>query len=106
MGDYLDLNGSSAEGRMLRASANLPPSEPIVFSARAQLLVSRLGRTSIPSPRFLLMSPRAVYILVTHLVNKRPQTTCERVIPLSTIRQVGLSTLRDDWIVSVSYTHL
>ena len=99
MGDYLDLNGSSAEGRMLRASANLPPSEPIVFSARAQLLVSRLGRTSIPSPRFLLMSPRAVYILVTHLVNKRPQTTCERVIPLSTIRQVGLSTLRDDWIV-------
>ena len=47
MGDYLDLNGSSAEGRMLRASANLPPSEPIVFSARAQLLVSRLGLSLI-----------------------------------------------------------
>lgn len=99
MGDYLDVNGSSAEGRMLRACAHLSAGEHVVFSARAQLLVSRLGRTSVPSPRFLLLTPRGVYLLVTHLVNKRPQTTCERMIPLSTIQGVSLSHLRDDWIV-------
>lgn len=99
LGDYLDVNGSSAEGRMLRASANLPGTELVVFSGRAQLLVARLGRSSIRSPRFLLMTSRAVYILVTHLVNKRPQTTTERVIPLTAIRSVGFSHLRDDWMV-------
>ena len=45
LGDYLDLNGSSAEGRMLRGAAGT--SETVVFSARAQLLVSRLGRSSV-----------------------------------------------------------
>lgn len=97
LGDYLDLNGSSAEGRMLRGAAGT--SETVVFSARAQLLVSRLGRSSVRSPRFLLMTPRAVLILVTQLVNKRPQTMLERTIPLSTIRGVGLSNLRDDWVI-------
>ena len=98
LGDYLDVNGSSAEGRLLRTSANLG-SEPVVFSSRAQLLVSRLGRSSVRSPRFLLVTARAVHLLVTHLVNKRPQTICERVVPLASIRGIGLSPLRDDWVV-------
>ncbi|WFD29654.1 class II myosin [Malassezia sp. CBS 17886] len=99
LGDYLDLDGSSAEGRMLRAAAGLDSHEPVAFSARAQLLVSRLGRTSRPSPRFLVLTNRAVYIVVTHLANKQLQTVCERRIPLTGIRSVGVSALRDDWVV-------
>ncbi|PKI83271.1 Myo1p [Malassezia vespertilionis] len=99
LGDYLDVNGGAAEGRMLRAAAGISNGEPAVFSARAQLLVSRLGRTSRPSPRFLIMTNHTVYILVTHLVNKMPQTVCERRIPLTAIRSIGLSTLRDDWVI-------
>ncbi|KAN0062042.1 class II myosin [Thecaphora frezii] len=100
MGDYLDVNGKgSAEGQMLRQAAGLGAGEEVAFSSRIQLLVSRLGRSSKPSPRFLLLTDKAVYILVTQLVNNQAQTSCERKINLSTIVSVGLSNLRDDWVV-------
>ncbi len=61
--------------------------------------MSRLGRSSVRSPRFLILTDKAVYILVTQLVNKQVATTCERRINLGAISAVGLSNLRDDWVV-------
>lgn len=99
MGDYLDINGSSAEGEMLRSVAGMSGNEAAAFSSRIQLLVSRLGRSSQRSPRFLVVTERAVYIIVTQLVNKQVQTVLERKINLGSIQTVGLSCLRDDWVV-------
>ena len=99
MGDYLDVGGSNAEGQMLRQASGMGPGESVAFSGRIQLLVSRLGRSSVRSPRFLILTDKAVYILVTQLVNKQVSTTCERRINLGAISAVGLSNLRDDWVV-------
>jgi myosin-1 len=98
-GDYLDVGGSSAEGEMLRRASGMAAGEQVAFSARVQILVSRLGRSSKPSPRFFVLTDKAAYFIVTQLVNKQPTTTCERRIVLGSITSVGLSGLRDDWIV-------
>lgn len=71
MGDYLDINGKSALGEELSDACGLgsklawvcpemhiltrSPDEQVTFSARGQLLVSKLGRSSKPSPRFLVV---------------------------------------------------
>lgn len=153
-GDYLLVgDGESAEGGMLRSAAGIGGEldrslkmergalrlillllsfvdvvggEQVAFSARAQTLVSKLGRSSTRSPRYLVLvrsvfpsisssvqrranlgvSPqteKAVYILITQAVNGRAQTTLERKIPLITIKSVGLSGLRDDWIVRFNF---
>lgn len=39
--------------------------------------------------------------MISQAVNGRAQTTVERRIPLVTIKSVGLSALRDDWIVRI-----
>lgn len=109
LGDYLNVGasgkaGKNALGQMLATKMGLSSGERVVFSAKAQLLVSKLGRSSKPSPRFLVLTDRAVYILVTQLVagsdgQKRQETILERKINVSTITSVGLSHLRDDWMV-------
>lgn len=99
VGDYLDVGGRSAQGELLRSAAGLSSQEQVAFSARAELLVSKLGRSSKPSPRFLILTDKAVYILITQIVQQRSQISVERKINLVTISSVGLTNLRDDWIV-------
>ncbi|KAF7303216.1 Microfilament motor [Mycena kentingensis (nom. inval.)] len=72
--------------------------DEVTFSGRIQLLVSKLGRSSKPSPRFIVVTNKAVHIVVTNVVNGRPQTSLERKIPLVTIQSIGMSSLRDDWM--------
>jgi len=72
--------------------------DPAAFSCRIQLLVSKLGRSSKPSPRFLVLSSKAVHIVVTTQKDGRIQTILERKIPLVTIRSIAMSNLRDDWM--------
>ncbi|BGP14732.1 hypothetical protein JCM10213_004328 [Rhodosporidiobolus nylandii] len=99
MGDYLYVGDrDSIEGSRLRNAAGIASNETVAFSSRAQLLVSKLGRSSKPSPRYLVLTDKAVYILISQAVNGQAQTTLERKIPLVTIRSVGLSNLRDDWM--------
>ena len=78
MGDYLDLNGDSALGGELKFVCGLGgvfgisnvtdsvteslPAEVVAFSSRIQLLVSKFGRSSKPSPRFLVVVSRRVYL--------------------------------------------
>ncbi|KAH9947125.1 P-loop containing nucleoside triphosphate hydrolase protein [Amylocystis lapponica] len=97
MGDYLDINGKSALGEELQAACGI--TEPVSFSSRIQVLVSKLGRSSKPSPRFLVLTEKAVYIVVTTVKDGQAYTTLERKIPLVTIKSVSMSTMRDDWMV-------
>jgi len=97
IGDYLDVNGKSALGEELASACGIG-AELVTFSGRIQLLVSKLGRSSKPSPRFIIVTNKAVHILV--MINKdgMRQTSLERKIPLVTIKTIGMSNLRDDWM--------
>ncbi|CED82244.1 microfilament motor [Phaffia rhodozyma] len=97
-GDYLDVGGKSSSGAMLRQAAGLSGSESVIFSGRIELLKSSFGRSSKPSPRFLVVTNSAAYFLISAAKDGRIATTIDRKIPLVTIRSVGLSNLRDDWI--------
>ncbi|KIR59675.1 myosin-1 [Cryptococcus bacillisporus CA1873] len=98
MGDYLDIAGGSAQGEMLRNAATISSAEQIHFSSRAELLVSKLGRSSKLSPRFLIITDKAVYFLVSQAKDGRVSTTLERKIPLVTIRAISMTNLRDDFV--------
>ena len=83
---------------------------------RIQLLVSKFGRSSKPSPRFLAVvrldnfrsslpaltlfaitqTEKAVYFVVN---TEKTGMTLERKVPLVTIKSLAMSSLRDDWIV-------
>ncbi|KAL1706191.1 P-loop containing nucleoside triphosphate hydrolase protein [Schizophyllum commune] len=94
MGDYLDVNGKSPLGEDLANAAGIG-SESVVFSMRVEVLVSKLGRSSKPSPRFLLLTAKAVYIVVN---SAKEGMTLDRKVPLVTIKSVSMTNLRDDWM--------
>ena len=97
MGDYLGLNMPGGTGRLLRDSINLGSQERCVFSARCELLVAKFGRSSKPLPRILVLTNRAVYIVVQNVVNNALVISSERTIPVGAVRYISASTLRDDW---------
>lgn len=99
MGDYLDINGKSDLGAELGSACSIDRGEPVVFSARGQLLVSKTGRSSKPGPRFIVLTGKAVYIVTATAVQGQMNYTLERKIPLVTIKSVQMSNLRDDWFV-------
>ncbi|RPD82286.1 hypothetical protein L226DRAFT_21648 [Lentinus tigrinus ALCF2SS1-7] len=98
MGDYLDINGKSALGEELIEACGLGR-DKVTFSSRGQILVSKLGRSSKPSPRFLVLTDKALHIAVTNAKDGQTFTTLERKINLVTIKSVSMSNLRDDWLV-------
>lgn len=55
MGDYLGVGETGPQGQMLRSACGIGAGESVAFSARAQLLVSKLGRSSKPSPRYVIL---------------------------------------------------
>lgn len=55
MGDYLGVGNPGGPGQMLRERAGISSSEEVQFSCRGELLVSKLGRSSKPSPRIIIM---------------------------------------------------
>lgn len=99
MGDYLDVNGRSPQGELLRNAAGISSSEVVSFSSRGDLLVSKLGRSSKLSPRFLIVTDKAFYIVVSAAKDGRVTTSLERKIPLVTIRGISMTNLRDDFII-------
>ncbi|KAF5323389.1 hypothetical protein D9611_005601 [Ephemerocybe angulata] len=99
MGDYLDINGKSSLGEEIGSACGLGRDESVVFSARGQLLVSKTGRSSKPSPRYIILTAKAVYIVITTAVQGQAVMSVERKIPLVTIKSIQMSTLRDDWFI-------
>ncbi|PPQ63834.1 hypothetical protein CVT24_009784 [Panaeolus cyanescens] len=98
MGDYLDINGKTSLGEQLSQACGLNR-EHVTFSSRAQLLVSKFGRSSKPSPRFLVVTEKAIHIVITTAQDGQMAMTLERKIPLVTIKGIAMSNLRDDWLV-------
>ncbi|RPA88007.1 hypothetical protein BJ508DRAFT_409927 [Ascobolus immersus RN42] len=97
LGDYLGVGMKGGPGEMIRSSVNISSSEDVVFSCRAELLISKLGRSSKPSPRILVMTKKAVYIIIQQIVQGSLQITAERTVSLPNIKFIGLSNLSDDW---------
>ncbi|OAX40076.1 hypothetical protein K503DRAFT_28351 [Rhizopogon vinicolor AM-OR11-026] len=94
LGDYLDVNGKSIIGSDLRSICSLG-AEQVTFSSKVQILVHKAFRSSKCSPRFLVVTAKAVYIVKT--LEKGSQIV-ERKIPLITIKSISMSNLRDDWL--------
>ncbi|KAA8893142.1 myosin-1 [Sphaerosporella brunnea] len=97
MGDYLGAGNSEGPGSILRERAGIASSEEVVFSCRGAVLVSKLGRSSKPSPRIIILTGRAFYVISQALVNGQLAITAEHNIPVGSIKYVGMTNLRDDW---------
>ncbi|KAJ3489600.1 hypothetical protein NLI96_g2030 [Meripilus lineatus] len=95
MGDYLDINGKSALGEELAEACGI--NEKVTYSSRCQILVTKFGRSSKPSPRFLVVTQKTLFIVVTNLRDGHVSYTAERRIQLSSIKSIAMSGLRDDW---------
>jgi myosin I len=101
LGDYLGVANKGGPGEVIATAINLSPSEPILFSCRAEILVSKLGRSSKPEPRTLILTPRNVYIVKQVLIQREIEIQIERSISLGSIKRVGCSNLKDDWFAIV-----
>ncbi|KAL0581064.1 class II myosin [Marasmius crinis-equi] len=104
MGDYLDINGKSSFGEELASVCGIG-GEQVVFSGKIQLLVSKFGRSSKPSPRWLVVTKAAVYIAITTSKDGQVMTSLERKIQLVTIKSISMSNLRDDWMPRLKVLH-
>jgi myosin I len=98
MGDYLDINGKSAFGEEVASACGIGNDE-VTFSGKIQLLVSKLGRSSKPSPRRIVVTKKAVHIVIATAKEGQPVIALERKIPLVTIKSISMTNLRDDWMV-------
>lgn len=97
LGDYLGIDNKGGTGELLRNNANISSGERTYFSCRCELLVSKLGRSSKPEPRFLVLTNKNIYLIKQAMVNKQLQISSERTIPLGAIKFVSASSLKDDW---------
>ncbi|SMQ50381.1 unnamed protein product [Zymoseptoria tritici ST99CH_3D7] len=97
MGDYLGIDNQGGGGSLLRSNGGIGTGEKTAFSCRCEVLVSKLGRSSKPEPRMLVLTDRAVYIIKQALVNKQLTIMAERTIQIGAIKFVSASTLKDDW---------
>ncbi|CAI7598339.1 unnamed protein product [Penicillium pancosmium] len=97
LGDYLGVGNKGGPGEMIRNGANISSSEDILFSCRAEVLVSKFGRSSKLVPRILVLTGRHVYIVAQSIVNNQLVIASERTIPVGAIKAVSTSSLKDDW---------
>lgn len=97
MGDYLGVAATNGPGSRVRSAINLPANETVLFSCRGELLETKFGRSSKPSPRILVVTRSKFYIVSQQLVQKQVQISVERTIPLGAIKFISISTSRDDW---------
>ncbi|KAJ8117286.1 hypothetical protein OPT61_g1498 [Boeremia exigua] len=97
MGDYLGIANRGGPGEVIAQAIGISSNEEVPFSCRAETLVSKLGRSSKPEARMLILTKRNVYIVKQVLVNGQVQIQAERTIPVGAIKFVSASKLQDDW---------
>ena len=118
-GDYLGMR-SGHYGQTLRDNAGIGATELIAFSSRCEVLVSKLGRSSKPEVRYLVltevetgqvdakkrpvMKPANIYLIKQALVNGQLQISAENKIPVGSIKFISTSNLKDDWF-SIGVAH-
>ena len=96
LGDYLGIANRGGPGEMIAQSVNIGGNE-VLFSCRCEVLVSKLGRSSKPEPRILILTNKSVYIVKQALVNRQVQIQAERTIPVGAVKFISTSNLKDDW---------
>ncbi|MCJ1359883.1 MAG: class II myosin [Icmadophila ericetorum] len=97
VGDYLGIGNRGGPGELIARSINIGGNERVYFSCRCDLLVTKFGRSSKPSPRMLVLTNKSVYIVIQALVNNQLQISSERTIPVGAVKYVSTSNLQDDW---------
>ena len=70
LGDYLGIANSGGFGEVVRNSVQISGHERVLFSCRGELLVTKFGRSSKPSPRILVL----VNFLFRYLTNHTNQS--------------------------------
>lgn len=96
MGDYLGIGNKGGPGEVVANAIGISNQE-VLFSCRAEVLVSKLGRSSKPEARTLILTKSNVYLVKQVLVNRQVQIQAERTIPVGAIKFVSCTTLKDDW---------
>lgn len=102
MGDYLGCNDKSGYGRFVVNQAGIK--DHVVFSGKGEILLSKFGRSSKRLPRIFILSKTSLYVVAEALVEKRLQLQKEFVIPINSIKSVGLSTNQDNWVAVCLHT--
>ena len=119
LGDYLGMDpsrdGTGGTGEYLRKSAGVGNGELVAFSCRCEILTSKLGRSSKPEARMLVLTQvpdpthrpkkgeekkkkaKNVYIIRQAMINKQLQISAERTIPAESIQCISATSLKDDW---------
>jgi myosin-1 len=108
MGDYLGMDptrdGTGGTGEYLRKSAGIGGNEFVAFSCRCEVLVSKLGRSSKPEARILVLTedkkrkePVNVYLIKHAMINGQLQISAERTILVRSIKFISATNLKDDW---------
>ncbi|KAI8979236.1 P-loop containing nucleoside triphosphate hydrolase protein [Mycotypha africana] len=98
-GDYLDIQQGSGLAAMVRNAIQFKGNEQVVFSMRGNTLVPRAMRSSVPSPRTLVLTNQNLHIIVTTKNGKMLSMVDEKVISLNIINGISVSTLQDDWLI-------
>lgn len=98
-GDYLDVKAGSGLASMIRNAISLKGGEDVIFSMRGNTLVPRAMRSSVPSPRTLVLTNQNLHIIVTTKQGKALSMVDEKVISLNVISGISVSTLQDDWVI-------
>ncbi|EEB08829.1 myosin type I [Schizosaccharomyces japonicus yFS275] len=94
-GDYLSVAKS---GSVLMKSCGLNRSDKVLFSMRCEVLVHKLGRSSKPSPRQLVVSDKTVFLVITKMTNGQIQQVVEKQFHISSISSINMTSLQDDWL--------
>ncbi|KAF2118272.1 P-loop containing nucleoside triphosphate hydrolase protein [Lophiotrema nucula] len=97
MGDYLGIGNKGGPGEVIANSVGISSNEEVPFSCRAEVLVSKLGRSSKPEARQLILTKRNIYLVKQVLVNRQVQIQAEHTIPVGAIKFISASQLKDDW---------
>lgn len=96
MGDYLGCNDSAGYGRFVVSQTSI--SEPVVFSGKGEILLSKFGRSSKRLPRIFILTRSTLFVIAEALVENRLQLQKEFAIPVGGISYLGLSTFQDNWL--------
>jgi len=95
-GDYLGIQGQ----RELLAAMGPGASEPVMFSAKGQVVVhsSILGTPKL-SPRFIIVTQRNIFTIMLKVKNNLAQHVLDRTVPIPSITSASLSPQFDNFLV-------
>ncbi len=96
MGDYLGCESGGGYGKFVKSQAGV--SEPIIFSLRGEILLSKFGRSSKRYPRIFLLGRSTLYILSEQVVEGRLRVAKEFALAVSQIKYVAMLKLQDNWV--------